>query len=124
MISRTSSTVRGALAVAVLCVALVAMAAPSFVAAASNPTKAQYHTQAQQPFNGGGGGKGSPPSTTPPSVDTPSTSGLNGNVGPLPFTGFDVLSMAAVALAVSGAGLLLQRAVSRRPHEDADVTKA
>ena len=33
--------------------------------------------------------------------------------GPLPFTGFDVIAMAAVALAVTGLGLALQRAVSR-----------
>lgn len=38
---------------------------------------------------------------------------LDGNVGPLPFTGFDVIAMAAVALAVTGLGLALQRAVSR-----------
>ena len=31
--------------------------------------------------------------------------GLGGNVGPLPFTGFDVIAMAAVALAVTGIGL-------------------
>jgi hypothetical protein len=40
-------------------------------------------------------------------------SGLGGNVGPLPFTGFDVIAMAAVALAVTGIGLALQRAVFR-----------
>ena len=39
--------------------------------------------------------------------------GLGGNVGPLPFTGFDVIAMLAVALAVTGLGLALQRAVSR-----------
>ena len=42
-----------------------------------------------------------------------SEGGLGGNVGPLPFTGFDVIAMAAVALAVTGLGLALQRAVSR-----------
>jgi hypothetical protein len=42
----------------------------------------------------------------------PST-GLDARVGPLPFTGFDVIAMAAVALAVTGLGLALQRAVSR-----------
>lgn len=45
-------------------------------------------------------------------------SGLSGNVGPLPFTGFDVIAMAAVALAVTGLGLALQRAVSRDPVDD------
>lgn len=62
-------------------------------------------SQCNQVEPGGGGG-----STTPPS-------GLNSRVGGLPFTGFDVLSMAAVALAVTGLGLILQRAVSR-PREE------
>ena len=48
-----------------------------------------------------------------PSTDT----GLNDSVGPLPFTGFDVIAMLAVALAVTGLGLALQRAVSREPRE-------
>ena len=42
--------------------------------------------------------------------------GLNDSVGPLPFTGFDVIAMLAVALAVTGLGLALQRAVSREPR--------
>lgn len=33
--------------------------------------------------------------------------GLGGNVGPLPFTGFDVIAMVAVALGVTGVGLAL-----------------
>lgn len=49
---------------------------------------------------------------TPESAAT-DKSGLGGNVGPLPFTGFDVIAMAAVALAVTGIGLALQRAVFR-----------
>src|SRR3954469_25877295 len=55
--------------------------------------------------SGGGGGGGVSPSG--------GSGGLGGNVGPLPFTGFDVIAMAAVALAVTGLGLALQRAVSR-----------
>jgi hypothetical protein len=43
--------------------------------------------------------------------------GLNESVGPLPFTGFDVIAMLAVALAVTGLGLALQRAVSREPRD-------
>ena len=39
-------------------------------------------------------------------------------MGPLPFTGFDVIAMAAVALAVTGLGLALQRAVSREPSDE------
>ncbi|MGH2987326.1 MAG: hypothetical protein ACRDLO_11665 [Solirubrobacterales bacterium] len=44
-------------------------------------------------------------------------SGLGGSVGPLPFTGFDVIAMAAIAVAVAGLGLALQRAVSREPSD-------
>ena len=47
----------------------------------------------------------------------PSSGGLNDSVGSLPFTGFDVIAMLAVALAVTGLGLALQRAVSREPRE-------
>lgn len=42
---------------------------------------------------------------------------LNDPVGPLPFTGFDVIAMLAVALAVTGLGLALQRAVAKRPSD-------
>lgn len=48
----------------------------------------------------------------------PSDNGLGGRVGPLPFTGFDVIAMAAVALAVTGLGLGLQRAVSRESTDE------
>ena len=49
--------------------------------------------------------------------DPSSGSGLNDPVGGLPFTGFDVIAMLAVALAVTGLGLALQRAVSREPRD-------
>jgi len=49
--------------------------------------------------------------------DSDGSGGLNESVGPLPFTGFDVIAMLAVALAVTGLGLALQRAVSREPRE-------
>ena len=44
-------------------------------------------------------------------------SGLTDPVGPLPFTGFDIMAMLAVALVVTGLGLALQRAVSRQAHD-------
>jgi hypothetical protein len=74
-----------------------------------DPTTSQYSDSLTQVSTGG--------NNTPPS--TPSTNGgLGGNVGPLPFTGFDVIAMAAVALAVTGLGLGLQRAVSREPGDE------
>lgn len=42
--------------------------------------------------------------------------GLNDPMGPLPFTGLDVIAMLAVALTVTALGLALQRAVSREPR--------
>lgn len=107
MISKTAHIIRRTIVVAALCAALLAAIAPSFAGAAS-PTDDQYTPVIHQHegFNGGGsGGSGS-------------GGGLSGRVGPLPFTGFDVLAMAGVALAVTALGLGLQRAVSRRPHED------
>jgi opacity protein-like surface antigen len=83
-----------------LVLALLAMPAAA-LAQASDPTGAEYNDRVQQVQAGGGGGG-------------PEDSGLGGRVvDPLPFTGFDVIAMAAVALAVTGLGLALQRAVSR-----------
>ena len=82
--------------IVVLCASL---AAPAFAGAQQvDPTKSQYGDKLSEIQVGGG----NPPSDT----------GLGGRVGPLPFTGFDVIAMAAVALAVTGLGLALQRAVS------------
>ena len=78
-----------------------------------SPTTSQYEDQLTQINQGAN-------QNTPPSDSgsaSGSDSGLGGNVGPLPFTGFDVIAMAAVALAVTGLGLALQRAVSREPSD-------
>ena len=82
--------------------AIAMLAFPAFAAAGSSPTTDQYKDI--QVSTGGGG------STDP--------DGLGGNVGPLPFTGFDVIAMVAVALAVTGVGLALQRAVARESTEE------
>jgi hypothetical protein len=89
---------------------LGSLTVPAFAGAAtgqsSDPTAAQYGPPITPPQNDPGSGSASG-----------SGSGLGGNVGPLPFTGFDVIAMAAVALAVTGVGLVLQRAVARRPTD-------
>ena len=76
-------------------IALVAMPA---VASAQGPTSHQYD----------------PPPVT---FEERTGGGMNESVGPLPFTGFDVIAMLAVAFAVTGLGLALQRAVSREPRD-------
>ena len=93
------------LVVVALCaaVALPALASAQQV----SPTTSQYGDELTQISQ----------QTDPKDPQTPSDSGLGGKVGPLPFTGFDVIAMAAVALAVTGLGLGLQRAVSREPSE-------
>jgi hypothetical protein len=54
----------------------------------------------------------------PPPPHTTGGDGFSGNVGPLPFTGFDVIAMLAVALTVTGVGLALQRAVARESTDE------
>jgi hypothetical protein len=93
-----------AVVVLVVCASLIA---PSLAGAQSaSPSNSQYKDTLTQ-INAGN-----------PPDDSGSGSGLGGNVGPLPFTGFDVIAMAAVALAVTGLGLALQRAVSRDPSDE------
>lgn len=101
--THTTSKIRRTLA-GLLVVAVVGMfAMPAFALGSSSgtdctqqPTDDQYVTKTVCIHTNTGGG------------------GLSHNVGPLPFTGFDVIAMAAVALAVTGLGLALQRAVVRQ----------
>ena len=96
--------------IAALCVAI---AAPTLAGAQQiDPTTSQYGDQLTQIEIG----KEQPPATAVPG-DPGTPTGLGERVGPLPFTGFDVIAMAAVALAVTGLGLALQRAVSRDPTD-------
>ena len=93
--------------VAAVAVALV-LVLPTTALAQNTPSGDQYEDSSglvQQQVTGGGGGEASAPS------------GLGSRVGPLPFTGFDVIAMSVVALAVTGLGLGLQRAVSRQSSE-------
>lgn len=102
-----------------MCAALIAPAAAG--AQTVDPTDTQYNNTLQQVSQGGspcvedasGSGSGSAGGGNECAPPPSSNDGLGGNVGPLPFTGFDVIAMAAVALAVTGLGLGLQRAVSR-----------
>ena len=134
---RVTNLMKTKLAGTTIVAVCVAVAAPSLAGAQEiDPTTSQYADELTQIETGtdvclengsgtsGGGSSGSldgcveaPPTNTVSSGpgDPGSPSGLGGRVGPLPFTGFDVIAMAAVALAVAGLGLALQRAVSRQP---------
>ncbi len=89
----------GLLAVGLIGVGMPVAASAQQVEAGGGPTDAQYDPSVKVVTGGGDEGNG-----------------LTENVGPLPFTGFDVIAMLAVALAVTGLGLALQRAVSRQPR--------
>ena len=86
---------------ALLVIAMLAF--PALAAGqSSSPTTEQYGDTANQAVEGAAN-----------TNDPGGTGGLGGDVGPLPFTGFDVIAMVAVALTVTGIGLALQRAVAR-----------
>ncbi len=99
----------------VLLVAICAsVVAPALAGAQQvDPTSSQYDDTLTQLNSGSTPPNGPDTETKANDTDT----GLGGRVGPLPFTGFDVIAMAAVALAVTGLGLALQRAVSREPTD-------
>jgi hypothetical protein len=102
-LSRVFKTKLAAGLIVVLCALL---AVPALAGAQQvDPTTSQYGSELTQI---------SKQAATPPSE-----TGLSGRVGPLPFTGFDVIAMAAVALAVTALGLGLQRAVSRESGDHA-----
>ncbi len=87
-------------------VAAVAIAPATALAqdALSNPSASQYEPASQvQGTNTTGGGSAAKPAVAE------NTSGLNGNVGSLPFTGMDVMVLAIVAAALVGTGVALRR---------------
>jgi hypothetical protein len=94
----------GLIAAVALSIGMPAMAAAQAIDGSTGPAGDQYDPQAVQIETSAGGGDGG-------------GSGLTDPVGPLPFTGFDVIAMLAVALAVTGLGLALQRAVTRQAHD-------
>jgi hypothetical protein len=110
---RTTQRLNNKLAGLLVVAIFAALLLPAFAGAQQvSPSQSQYGDRLEQISAGGGG-------NDPGSAATSSAGdGLGGNVGPLPFTGFDVIAMAAVALAVTGLGLALQRAVSRDTGEE------
>jgi hypothetical protein len=84
-------------------IAAVAVAPATALAqdALSNPSAAQYQPKSQV--------QGTTTSGSGPAASNTAASGLNGNVGSLPFTGMDVVVLAIVAAALIGTGLALRK---------------
>jgi hypothetical protein len=84
-------------------VAAIAIAPATALAqdALSNPAASQYQPKSQV--------QGTTTSGDGPTVAKTASSGLNGNVGSLPFTGMDVIVLAVVAAALIGTGVALRR---------------
>ena len=101
MIHRLRMVLVSLIAVGLIGVGVPAAASAQQVQGTSSPTADQYDDPVVKVNTSTGSGD----------------SGLTEPVGPLPFTGFDVIAMLAVALGVTGLGLMLQRAVTRQPRE-------
>jgi F0F1-type ATP synthase membrane subunit c/vacuolar-type H+-ATPase subunit K len=95
--------VAGLAVVLALGVAMPAVAGAQGINGQSGPTSDQYDPPVVKVNTSAGG--------------SDEGSALTDPVGPLPFTGFDVIAMLAVALGVTGLGLALQRAVTKQPRE-------
>jgi hypothetical protein len=112
---RTARRIKGALALAALSLALVALPGQAFATeqcsnANQDATEGQYctPTQSLQAGIGSGGGGGKPAQQV--AVPAASTVPAAESTGPsLPFTGLDVAALAVVALALTGTGVVLRR---------------
>ncbi len=91
-------------------VAAVAIAPATALAqdALSNPSASEYEPTSQVQGTSGTGSTAKP-AAKPAAAVAQNTSGLNGNVGSLPFTGMDVMVLAIVAAALVGTGVALRR---------------
>lgn len=103
---------------ALLVATTIAFAAFSSTAFAADPTSAQYcdgltTTSSNCSSVDGSSASGTTSAQTPVSTEA---GGLGGQVGSLPFTGWDLMSLAAIALALTASGLVLARLTNgRRP---------
>jgi hypothetical protein len=83
---------------------VAAFAVAPAAAIAQDPSDAQYNPPIPQSgaAGGSGGGSGSP-------SPAGESSGLNSNIGSLPFTGMDLIIVAGVAFLLTGTGFALRR---------------
>jgi hypothetical protein len=105
-----------ALAGAAALVMALGVAAPA--AQAASPTDAQYcdgggksGSDCNDPLGTSSGGAHPPSTVAATQTQDP---GLGGQVGQLPFTGWDLFSLVAIALSLVGGGLVLARISSSR----------
>jgi cobalamin biosynthesis Mg chelatase CobN len=92
--------------IALLAVVASLAAAPAMALAQdalSNPSASEYEPQSQVQGTSTTGSQG------PAAQHTASATGLNSNVGSLPFTGLDVIVLVVVAGALIGTGFALRR---------------
>jgi hypothetical protein len=106
MQTRASRSIKATLALAILSLALFALPGPAFAAetcdnANGDATAGQYCTPVES-LQAGLGAGGEQPAET---VAVP----VADNGPSLPFTGLDVAALAAVALALTGTGVVLRR---------------
>jgi hypothetical protein len=100
--SRTRRSTK--IAALIATVAALSVVGPVASAQAGNPTDAQYGTEVGKVAAGFGGSDPAPPA-----------SGLEKEVvSGLPFTGLDVVALAAIAIALTSMGLALRRLTAER----------
>jgi hypothetical protein len=107
---RTARRMRTILALATLS-ALFLLPGQAFAGdPCSDATTAQYANEQQQCLAAGlGGGQGGAPAQQ---VSVPQAEAASGSGSALPFTGLDVAALAAVAVALTGTGVVLRRLAS------------
>lgn len=80
----------------------------------NDPSAAQYNPPVLGEVEGGSGSGGANDAAADPPAASGQPTGLNANVGSLPFTGVDLIILAGVALVLTGTGFALRRVSAPR----------
>jgi hypothetical protein len=99
---RTRNPRRSRLALTLVIAVFAAFAAAPLALAQNDPSSAQYDPPIPSAGTGSSGASGA-------SDPASGGSGLNSNIGSLPFTGMDLLIVAGVAFVLTGTGFALRR---------------